>query len=824
MYQHHPQSFADADYKAKVKTECFTTGTGQPMDVRYVIPELCLDRFWAEVRRLSHEYTGDNDGYVSCDAFHDLFLVISGHGLKLATKRDTFQQARSDFLSHVNLCFNFDADQIPNEDCWLDLGTEDTPVPTGDVNRGVTLLRKSHCLDSWAEGFACPDHDSHLVQTRRYHWALTRDSGSADVELRPTNSLRRMGGIAYNKAYNVNKELFATPFKGYNPFQNAQFEALGYSQDLLERWYSVNSTKGWRPDASKRRQLLAAYRRTKRRLSSALSRSEDESFGVRQEYRITMRLLGELDNVEEELEGAVGAAESRMSRAGNDESEADGTGRHMPYWVLATKEVNGFAAAELNRWLLCLEVLIERASVGHDGGLAASQEEQVINGVMVSALVRLLRMSTSTDPSLYPSMWRREWRSRVWRPRNREASNDDVEEGSGSPTQGGAKRLGLDLRTCVRENGMVWFPVEEIYWNIRPTFTSRAIKRLAVAANGFQKSFHKNSNIQRSISHEDAMFQLFRDYVRTSEQAGIELGAQLSVRSYIQEVIALLAERWTDGPRKPKRRLKKFIARAKLKDNEASGLRGLSWVMVADLIDGAPRVVKVRQSKARGETSNGQAHFARYDTGLWRDKVFALFAWDDERADAPKKRGWHNAGFRVLTRRLYSIVVEEVGESAGRRFLSFIKEYAGQCLWAIPQYDHDKLSVMYKASKHHSQEAQDEIGGLNLLERTNWLVPQMAIEYDIDFRAIERHYRRDNCGLTRMEWEAARRRLRRGLDMSKLGVYNSSDKWDRIPKDYSYYFVGQPDLDRAGEFIKDLNEGITEREAESEDDVEEEAV
>jgi hypothetical protein len=60
------------------------------MDVRYVIPESCLDRFWAEVRRLSHEYTGDNDGYVSCDAFHDLFLIISGHGLKLAIKRDTF--------------------------------------------------------------------------------------------------------------------------------------------------------------------------------------------------------------------------------------------------------------------------------------------------------------------------------------------------------------------------------------------------------------------------------------------------------------------------------------------------------------------------------------------------------------------------------------------------------------------------------------------------------------------------------------------------------------------------------------------------------------
>ena len=42
--------------------------------------------------------------------------------------------------------------------------------------------------------------------------------------------------------------------------------------------------------------------------------------------------------------------------------------------------------------------------------------------------------------------------------------------------------------------------------------------------------------------------------------------------------------------------------------------------------------------------------------------------------------------------------------------------------------------------------------------------------------------------------------------MSKLGVYSSSDKLDRIPKDHSYYFGGQPELYYAAEFIKDLNE------------------
>ena len=202
------------------------------MYIRYTIPESCLNTFWGEVQRLSHKYTGNRD--LSRDAFHNLFLVISGHDFKLFTKCVTFSEARDDFLIHLNKCFHFDTEQVPTEDCWVDLGIEDTPLYTGHGHGGITLLHKLHCLDSWAKKFACPDNSTALTKIRRYYWALTRDSGSADIELLQTNSLRKWGGIAYNKAYNVNKELFATPFKGYSLFQNSQFEALGYSQDLLE--------------------------------------------------------------------------------------------------------------------------------------------------------------------------------------------------------------------------------------------------------------------------------------------------------------------------------------------------------------------------------------------------------------------------------------------------------------------------------------------------------------------------------------------------------------------------------------------------------------
>src|SRR5882757_1998784 len=232
--------------------------------------------------------------------------------------------------------------------------------------------------------------------------------------------------------------MFAIPFKGYSPFQNSQFEALGYSQELLERWYSINSTKGMRPDAAKRRQLLEAYTTTKQRLSSTLRDSKNENYGVRQEYRITMELLRALD------EGDVDAIELPASSVADGQGTA-GRAAHTPYWVLPTNEVNAFAAAEMNRWLFGLEVIIGRVSAGHDGRPAASQEEQLINGVMVSALVRVLRMSTGTDPSSHPSMWLGERRERERE--ESDASDEDVERER-------SRRQGLNLRACVKENGM----------------------------------------------------------------------------------------------------------------------------------------------------------------------------------------------------------------------------------------------------------------------------------------------------------------------------------------------------------------------------------
>ena len=99
--------------------------------------------------------------------------------------------------------------------------------------------------------------------------------------------------------------------------------------------------KGKRPDTSKREQLLNMYTATKQQISYVLRSSEDENFGVRQEYRITISLLREVE--EEKL--------SSSSSAANNESSAGGVENHSYnyFWILNTRDINAFTATQLNR-------------------------------------------------------------------------------------------------------------------------------------------------------------------------------------------------------------------------------------------------------------------------------------------------------------------------------------------------------------------------------------------------------------------------------------------------------------------------------------------
>ena len=80
----------DINYKTKIKIKYFITGTSQPINIRYIILKLYLDRFWAKIQQLFYKYTSNNNRYILYNTFYNLFLVISKYSLKLATKYNTF--------------------------------------------------------------------------------------------------------------------------------------------------------------------------------------------------------------------------------------------------------------------------------------------------------------------------------------------------------------------------------------------------------------------------------------------------------------------------------------------------------------------------------------------------------------------------------------------------------------------------------------------------------------------------------------------------------------------------------------------------------------
>jgi hypothetical protein len=260
----------------------------------------------------------------------------------------------------------------------------------------VVLLRKPACLRSWTDRFRTPGELRAGIVTAIYGWHLTRDAGSAEVILGIRNPLRESGGIAFNKCYNVHKVLYDTPLKGLRLFQLPALEGLAYSQKLLSEWAEAHRLGSRGMKKFERSLLIKTFQAMKARVRAACQ--GEPTFGVRQEYRILFRLFRQLDLTQDQT------AQTPHNDPADD--------HHRPYWVLPASGVQSFITAAANRWLLGIEFLISRADPAAVamGGLSIGGEAQILNGAMLTALLRTLRAVLSgEDISRDLSLARREY-------------------------------------------------------------------------------------------------------------------------------------------------------------------------------------------------------------------------------------------------------------------------------------------------------------------------------------------------------------------------------------------------------------------------------
>jgi hypothetical protein len=701
ILQHHPRDYLEVLAKATVRTEIHPTGSGQNMDLRYCIPEDCLSEFWEQIRCRCR--SGAHS------LFRDAFLIISGHGLKLSTKRMNFSEVKAAFMEHLNSCFHVSEELMPAKECWVDLGQEDTPQAMN--GSAITLLRKVGCANAWADRFKAVNQTSKRMNRTWFPWALTRDAGSMSTEILPTNKYHSEGGLAYNKAYNLHKDLFATPMKGLIPFELNQLEGLGFSQELLNRWYELSHRGGQTSHLQKRKNLQSVYLQVKTRICVAFDSTYDTCFGVRQEYRMNLHRL-------RRLEIPATALDLRTC--------------HLPYWVCFTGDVNRYLEMDVQRWLLCLEALLTQTEQGPSGLNPCSAEQQMVNGVMISAMLRTLQANLGAKRHLQErSLWAKNWMVKE-RPLAQGESSDEDDEASA------VLKLGLNYDRCFRRHGIALLPANLIDWSGLPTFSADVIGRLGLAKNGFGRHLHQGKTLHHKVHDEIDMMLAYQQRlvdslalpVHSEERAGrtavLRLGAELVIQAYLKEIWAILNRR--------REKDAEDVKGPSLSGIELDGLEGSSYVMIEKAFGHKPHIIWVKRAPRRGTTLFGQ-----YDMNTWAGRLSALLRWDDQRNPSDKTRGWEHSPFRVLAKRLAYVIGEELGPAAAAEFKSLLISHAAQKLWIIPQFDLDKLSVL----RRNTVQSIGAWPELTDWERTNWIMPQLKGRHHGLLRRLEKGWDQD---------------------------------------------------------------------------------
>jgi hypothetical protein len=206
---------------------------------------------------------------------------------------------------------------------------------------------------------------------------------------------------------------------------------------------------------------------------------------------------------------------------------------------------------------------------------------------------------------------------------------------------------------------------------------------------------------------------------------------------------------------------------------------------------------------------------------IWSERVGLLFEGADNNEPPQKgmkKRGWDNAGFRQLAGKLHAIIVDELGESTGAMFIEHLcEDYGPSLLWIIPQFDIDKLSVMRKASKHHSEETQYEVRHTPPLLRTNFLVPGVSPDARKANALLFSHYK-GGRPRSRAERDGARRVAREDMQSDRLEVYSERDDALAFKELLEPQFLKIPAyLQRAADFYEEL--GVVREEEEEVDGI-----
>ena len=545
-----------------------------------------------------------------------------------------------------------------------------------------------------------------------YPWALT-DAGSVTMETRPGNNSWD-SGIVLIKAYNKNKEQFATPFKGHYPFKNELYELFGYSEAQMK----INATGRVAsniPTTFSRDWVLKQWQDVKERVFAVLDSTKHRSYSDRQEFRTTLDFYEALDG---DLFSITGLDQIR-----------DADSSHRSFWILSTEHVNNFRLAECNRWILCMEQLITAVEFTQGTKKTITVTEQQTNSLMSTTLARLLSVSLGClNPELYPSIWlgKRWTKGRVFKQHGATQRQRRTWQ----------KRQGLEVKNSVKLYGMAWLPHRLGVWSANePFFRINRYHHLDVAYNIINRNQRGLAHLHRRIREGRMREHISRLIAETDElperAQTVELTrlfsvlSEMVVQSYNLFVLDRIQTLWyTHMGIRPNPAA--FKAAAQLSPDAEAGVEILCYDTVRRCLVDNLGMGEIHCAYVK---SGASEHFTGWESGMWIDRLKPLFS--ETTAESPnwlRQSPFNKKAMDIITT-IKASVAPEFHDWTVSLFYKQLHQTLGLCVHAALHYDKSKSANLVKGNPSgNSAATYSKRKGQSLLERTKWMFPKFKPE------------------------------------------------------------------------------------------------
>lgn len=631
MLQHYPVSAHIAKLDATaLATESFAQKeSAREQLLKYALQPQHLDPLWTYIL----ESIADNPGF---SRFSGATLFMHAKNTKLEHMDESLSSA---YARWEHCWYKATDPQFYSKDrTYVDLGkqvtSEDSALPYDQIpeqHEAEVYLWKRCCLEAYARTrillLADGKRTRGSPRCTTYPWAGLRDTMGQTLFAVPQGK-ESMDGLIYSQFYGLIKTPFDTS-KTY-VFDNDAIENLaldpGYIRSLQQQGGRVTFSKAV---------CEFAYLHSKKRAHANLVDNQWKSYGIREEHRISLRMMDEIYEQWREWDLY-------------DDRIDDNTGP-LPYYVAPTQALFGFLSAQINKYCLLFEY-----TLAHTARTFSLPETMV----MVVAL-RALRFCYSSnliqrESLLYKNRWEK-----------RRGPYAVVKEG-------------LGMEETMERCGLGWF-LPKFNWATRRIAPPHGDNMLV--GNLLMHAEYKRR--WKAVKDLRDVFVRFNQAESWYNQYNVEQNSRL-LRKWLEYLHVLNLEQFDNDVWKAMlaahKRHPELSPHALEQDsNVAYCYRGMKDMFVVDGVISPPHIVT--GNKMRFEKMGDLLDF--------------LFLWDD----GQERQGWQGKPYRMILQRTFEMVERRLGYNRASRWLDEFLHLVRLTHWILPYPSNNALIASTKTSR-----------------------------------------------------------------------------------------------------------------------------